>query len=158
VTESIVIAVNSAAPSFSLFDTKRERVTLDSFRGQKVVLAFFPAAFTGVCTTEMCTLRDSLSRLNKLGAAVVAISVDAPFTNAAFAQENALSFSVLSDYSRETVRAYGVAHDDFANLPGYTVAKRSVFIVDAEGRVDYAWCAPNPGVEPDYADLEAALG
>ena len=153
-----MIEVNAMAPHFSLFDGGGNLVSLESFHGQKVVLAFFPAAFTGVCTTELCTLRDSLSRLEELGATIVAISVDARFSNSAFAKANQISFPILSDYTRETVRAYGVAHDDFAGMSGYTAAKRSVFIVDADGRVEYTWCAPNPGVEPDYAALEAALG
>ncbi len=146
------LEVGARAPGFTLLDTTRERRALAEFRGRPLVIAFFPAAFTGVCEKELCTFRDSLAQLgdNKLDAAVVAVSVDAPFTNAAFAERNKLGFPVLSDYRREVVRAYGVAHEDFAGMPGYTAAKRSVFVVDAEGAIAYAWVAPNPGVEPDY--------
>ena len=81
-----MINTGTQAPSFSLLNTKRETVTLDSMKGKKVVLAFFPAAFTGVCTKELCNFRDSLAKLNSVDANVVAISVDAPFSNAAFAR------------------------------------------------------------------------
>ena len=149
--------VGQTAPSFTLTNHKREKVSLDSFRGKKVIIAFYPAAFTGVCEKEMCTLRDSLADLDGLGAAVLGISVDAPFANGAFAAKNNIQFPLLSDYARETVRAFGVALDNFAGLAGYTAAQRSVFIVDGEGQVTYEWIAPNPGVEPDYAAIKAAL-
>lgn len=149
--------VGQAAPAFSLLGTDRKPVALADHRGKKVVVAFFPAAFTGVCTKEMCTFRDSLATLNGLDAVVLAISVDAPFTNAAFAEKNALNFPVLSDYARAATQAYGVALPDFAGMPGYTASKRAVFVVDADGVVIYEWVGPNPGVEPDYAAIQAAL-
>jgi peroxiredoxin len=149
--------VGAAAPAFSLFDHARQPVTLEGLRGSKVVIAFFPAAFTGVCEKELCTFRDSLADLNSLNAKVLGISVDAPFSNAAFANKNGINFPILSDYARAAVNAYGVAHDDFAGMPGYTAAKRSVFIVDESGTVTYEWIAPNPGVEPDYAAVKSAL-
>jgi peroxiredoxin len=149
--------VGQTAPDFTLFDTARKQVTLSSLRGQQVVLAFFPAAFTGVCEKELCTFRDSMAELNGLNATVLAISVDAPFSNAGFATKNGLTFPVLSDYTRSTVNAYGVALDNFAGMPGYTASKRAVFIVNTDGVVSYEWVGPNPGVEPDYAAVKAAL-
>lgn len=151
------IAVGSPAPNFDLFDHARQRVSLDGQRGKAVVLAFFPAAFTGVCEKELCSFRDSLAALNALNATVLGVSVDAPFANKAFADKNGLNFPLLSDYAREAVRAYGVAHDDFAGMPGYTAAKRSVFVIDPAGVVRYAWVAPNPGVEPNYDEVKAAV-
>lgn len=145
------------APSFKLFNHKKEEVALETFRGKKVVLAFFPASFTKVCEKELCTFRDSLAALNNLNAAVFGVSVDAPFSNAGFAEKNQLNFPILSDYTRSTVRAYEVAHDDFAGMPGYTAAKRSVFVIDSKGNVAYEWIAPNPGVEPDYAAVQKAV-
>ena len=145
------------APAFSLLDTGRKPVSLEEQRGHKVVLAFFPAAFTGVCEKELCTFRDAMAALNELDARVLAISVDAPFANAAFVERNDLNFAVLSDYRRDAVRAYGVAHDDFAGMQGYTAAKRSVFVVSGEGKIAYAWIAPNPGVEPDYDAVGQAV-
>ena len=149
--------LNAPAPDFSLPDTQRNTVSLSDFEGEKVVVAFFPAAFTGVCQKELCTFRDSLADLNDLGAKVVAISVDGPFANGAFASQNDLNFPVLSDYKREAVRDYGIAIEDFAGLEGYTAAQRSVFIVDEDGKLAWQWVAPNPGVEPDYDDVKAAL-
>ncbi|MBK9758262.1 MAG: peroxiredoxin [Nannocystis sp.] len=150
--------IGDKAPDFDLPNHKRERVSLASLRGKTVVLAFFPAAFTGVCEKEMCSFRDSLAALNDLNATVLGISVDAPFSNAAFAQRNELNFPLLSDYLREAVRAYGVAHDDFAGLPGYTAAKRSVFVIDPNGTLQYRWVGPNPGVEPNYEEVKQAVG
>lgn len=149
--------VGATAPDFSLLDNARQPVSLGGFRGSKVVLAFFPAAFTGVCEKELCTFRDSLAELSGLSAKVLGICVDSPFSNAAFSAKNNLGFPILSDYTRATVHAYGVAHDGFAGMPGYVAAKRSVFIVDERGTVTYEWIAPNPGVEPDYAAVKAAL-
>jgi glutaredoxin-dependent peroxiredoxin len=149
--------VGKSAPAFTLLDTARKPVSLSDYRGRKLVVAFYPAAFTGVCEKELCSFRDSLANLEALGAAVVGISVDAPFSNGAFATRNNLSFPLLSDYGREAVDAYGVRLPDFAGMKGYVAAQRSVFVVDAEGVVTWEWIAPNPGVEPDYDAVKAAL-
>jgi len=149
--------IGDKAPDFNLPNHKRERVSLESLRGKTVVLAFFPAAFTGVCEKEMCSFRDSLTALNDLNATVLGVSVDAPFSNAAFAERNQLNFPLLSDYNREAVKAYGVAHDDFAGMPGYTAAKRSVFVIDPNGTLQYTWVGPNPGVEPNYDEVKRAV-
>ena len=149
--------LGTQAPSFELYDTSRTAVSLESLRGHKVVLAFFPAAFTGVCEKELCTLQDDLGRFADLNAKVLAISVDAPFSNAAFADKTKAGFPILSDYSRSTVEAYGVALHDFAGMTGYTASQRAVFIVDTNGTVTYEWIGPNPGVEPDYQAIQAAL-
>lgn len=152
-----MIAIGSKAPDFNLFNQKRERVSLEGQRGKKVVVAFFPAAFTSVCERELCTFRDSLAALDDIGATVLSISVDAPFANAAFADKNKLNFSVLSDYTREATKAYGVAIENFAGMPGYTASNRAVFVVSGEGVITYAWVGPNPGVEPDYEEVKRAV-
>ncbi len=144
------------APDFTLPNTKKEAVALSSYRGKKLVIAFYPAAFTGVCQKEMCTFRDTLGSLNEAGAEVVGISVDMPFSNGAFASANGVSFPLLSDVHRAAVRAYGVSWNNFAGIAGLEVANRSVFVVDADGKVIYEWIAPNPGVEPDYEAVKAA--
>jgi peroxiredoxin len=151
------IQIGTDAPDFTLLDNKRESVQLSALRGKNVVLAFFPAAFTGVCEKELCTFRDSLAQFNDLDAAVYGVSVDAPFSNAAFADRNSLNFRILSDYARTTVRAYDIAHDNFANMPGYTAAKRSVFVIDKQGKLRYSWIAENPGQEPNYDEVQAAV-
>ncbi|MEM1534654.1 MAG: peroxiredoxin [Nitrososphaerota archaeon] len=151
------VKVGDRAPDFVLLDQDRVTRRLTDYRGKKVVLAFFPGAFTSVCTREMCTFRDSLSQLNSLDAVVLGISVNDPFTLKAFAEHNRLGFPLLSDYSREVSKAYGGLHEDFLGMKGYSVAKRSVFVVDREGVVRYAWISDDPGKEPNYKEIEEAL-
>jgi glutaredoxin-dependent peroxiredoxin len=149
--------VNSQAPDFTLLNTSREKVTLSELRGKKVVLAFFPAAFTGVCEKELCTFRDALADFNSLNATVLGISVDSPFSNGAFAAKNEINFPILSDYSRSAVAAYGVELNDFAGMAGYTASQRAVFVVGEDGKVTFKWVGDNPGQEPDYAAVQAAV-
>lgn len=151
-------SVGSKAPGFRLVDMEMKPRDLSEFTGRKVVLAFYPGAFTSMCKKEMCTLRDALSNLEALDAQVIGISVNDPFSNRAFHEMNMLNFPLLCDYNREVVKKYGVFHEDFAGLKGYTAAKRSVFILDREGVIRYRWVSDNPGVEPDYAEIEAELG
>lgn len=153
----MALKIGDKAPQFSLVDTDRTERTLNQFLGKKTVLAFFPGAFTGVCTKELCTFRDSLANLNTLNAQVVAISVDAPFANKAFADANKLTFPLLSDHTRTISKQYGGVHDDFAGMKGYSAAKRSVFALDKNGVVKYAWISENPGVEPPYDEITKAL-
>jgi peroxiredoxin len=151
-------AVGTAAPDFTLRSHKKEDVTLSSFRDQSVVVvAFYPAAFTGVCTKEMCRFRDSLADFNDLSATVLGVSVDSPFSNGAFAEKNDVNFSLLSDHTRSTVNAYGIAIENFAGMDGYTAAQRSVFVVGKDGNVAWSWVADNPGQEPDYDAVAAAV-
>jgi len=145
------------APLFSLVNTEKDIINLADFRGQQVVVAFFPAAFTGVCAKELCSFRNSLAELNELNAQVLAISVDGPFTNAAFARQNELNFPLLSDIGAKTIAAYGVTLENFAGVEGYTSCRRSVFIVSPEGTVTYTWIGENNGKEPNYDDVKAAL-
>jgi peroxiredoxin len=102
----------------------------------------------------MCTFSDGMTSLGSSGSTVFGISVDSPFSNSAFADANGISFPLLSDVHREAVNAYDVALDDFV-ISGYTVAQRSVFVVEADGSIGYAWVADNPGQEPDYGAVMA---
>jgi len=146
------------APSFTLYDTERKPKSLqDLLSGGATLLAFFPGAFTGVCTREMCAFRDSMQEFNKFNAHVVGISVNDPWSNKAFADQNKLNFSLLSDYSRDVVRQYNILHDDFGGLKGYTAAKRSVFILDRNGVITYKWVTEDPGKEPPYEELKKAV-
>ena len=151
------IIVGQKAPDFTLPDTDLKPRRLRGFLDKNVVLAFYLGAFTAVCTREMCAFRDSLAKLSDLKAQVVGISVNDPFSNKAFAEVNSLDFPLLSDYNREVVRLYGVAATDFAGLKGYTVAKRSIFVVDKKRIVRYAWVSEDPRVEPDYEEIERVL-
>jgi len=145
------------APSFTLYDTEKKSRSLSEFLGRKTVLAFYPGAFTGVCTKEMCTFRDSLASLGTLNAQVVGISVDSPFANRAFAEQNKLTFPLLSDFSREVSENYGGIQEDFSGLKSYRASKRAVFVLDTGGIVIYSWITDNPGVEPPYAEIQKAL-
>ena len=152
------VDVGQPAPDFSLYDTDRQQRTLSEFKGQNVVIAFFPGAFTGVCTTEMCTLRDSLSQFNSMNAQVIGISVDGAMVQKAFSDQNNLGFTVLSDFQRQAVSLYDVSLPNFAGMEGYVAAQRSVFVVDKEGIVKYKWVADSPGNEPNYEEVQRAVG
>lgn len=149
--------VGSKASDFTLPDTDKKPRSLKEFSGKNVVLAFYPGAFTGVCTKEMCTLRDSLANFSSMDAQVIGISVDSPFANKGFATQNNLSFPLLSDHTRTVSMQYCGVYNDFGGLTGYTAAKRSVFVVDKAGVIRYAWISENPGAEPDYTAVQQAV-
>lgn len=153
----MALTVGSTAPDFTLLDHNKQPVTLSSFRGQKVVLAFFPAAFTGVCQAEMCSFQSAIQRLNTVNAQVLAISADIPFSNNAFAAANGLTFPLLSDWSLATINAYDVALANFAGIEGLTRSVRATFVIDAEGVIRHADVTANPGVEPNYDEIYAAV-
>lgn len=154
---SSVPNIGDRAPDFELPDPDMKPRKLSEFRGKKTILAFFPAAESPVCTAEMCALRDSLDSLRDLGANVVGISVDGPFANKFFVQNRHLNFPVLSDYRREVIRKYGIVMNKLGPLEGYDAAKRSVFILDEDGKVIYRWVSDNPLVEPNYNEIKDAL-
>jgi peroxiredoxin len=151
------VEVGQKAPDFQLPDHNRAQRSLKDFLGKKTMLAFFPGAFTGVCDKEMCAFRDSMPALTGFGAQVVGISVNDPFSNKAFADANKLQFPLLSDYTRETIRNYGILHEGFAGLKGYIAAKRSIFLLDKKGIVRYRWISEDPGKEPDYEEIKKQL-
>ncbi len=151
------VKVGDKAPDFTLPDTDMKPRSLREFLGQKVVLAFFVGAFTSTCTKEVCAFRDSMARLTDLHTQVIGISVNDPFSNKAFAEKNRLPYPILSDYKREVIEAYGLELPDFAGLKGYTVAKRSIFILDKGGIVQFVWVSENPAVEPSYDQILRAL-
>jgi len=152
------IEIGQKAPDFKLFDNQMKARTLKEFLGDKLILAFFPGAFTSVCTKEMCTFRDSLAKLDGMKAKVVGISVNDPWSSREFAEKNMLTFPLLCDYKREVIRLYDVELPNFAGLEGYTAAKRSVFILDKQGIVRYTWISDNPAVEPNYNEIQTFLG
>lgn len=152
-----MIEVGNNLPDMELFDTELKPFRLSQIKGKPTVLAFFPGAFTGVCTKEMCTFRDSMSKLGSLNANVVAVSVDGPFANKAFKEQNKLNFMVLSDYSKQAVKTFGIELNDFAHLKGYTAAKRAVYIIDKNGKVTFKWVSDDPTVEPNYELLMTEL-
>ena len=153
----MAVEVGQEAPGFTLYDQDLNERSLADFKGKSVVVAFFPGAFTGVCTTEMCALRDRADQFGSLNAQVLGISVDPPFSQKAWADANNLDFPVLSDFDRQVVTQYDVAFPNLGGLQGYTAANRAVFIVDKEGAVRYKWLAPSLAEEPDYEEIQTAL-
>ena len=153
----MALATGSVAPNFTLLDADRQPVSLSSFAGKKVVVAFFPAAFTGVCQEELCTFQGALQRLNSINAVVLGICADIPFANKAFADANGLTFPIISDFNLEAINAYGVALENFAGIPGLTRSHRATFVVGADGTVTYCEVTENPGVLPNFDALYAAL-
>jgi glutaredoxin-dependent peroxiredoxin len=150
-----VIDVGAKAPDFTLTSQDRQPVTLSSLKGRPVVLAFFPAAFSSVCTKELCTFRDSLARLNAANALVFGISVDTFFTLKAFQTDQKLTFPLLSDFNKTAIRDYGVFNEDMIGLKG--IAKRAVFVIDKDGIVRHRQVLDDARNEPDYDKVFAAL-
>jgi peroxiredoxin len=151
------VKVGDKAPDFTLPDIDMNPRSLHEFLGKKVLLAFFVGAFTSTCTKEVCTFRDSMARLIDLNAQVVGIGVTDPFSNKAFSEKNRLPFPVLSDYRRDIIKQWGLELPDFAGLKGYTVAKRSIFILDQAGIMRYVWVSEDPSIEPNYEEIQKAL-
>ena len=145
--------LNEIAPDFNLKNTEKNDIALSSYKGKTVVLAFYPGAFTGVCDTEMCSLRDSMNSFNDLNATVLGISVDSPWANAEFAKKYEINFNLLSDYNRDVSKAYDMIFNGLGGLEGYECSNRGVIIIDGQGLIQYRWVAENPGVEPNYSEI-----
>lgn len=147
----------AAAPDFALPLRPGEApLRLSDYQGSRnVVVLFIPLAYSGVCTEELCRVQEDLAAWGGLDAAVVAISVDSPFVNQRFARDYGLEFPILSDFNREAMTAWGVRNDDFFGMRG--VAHRSVFVVDREGRVAYAWMTEDADILPDFEAVRSVL-
>jgi peroxiredoxin len=144
----MAVEIGLQAPDFTLMNQDRQPVTLSADRGKPVVLAFFPAAFSSVCTKELCTFRDSLGTLNAANAQVYGISVDTFFTLKAFQEAQRLNFSLLSDFNKVVTRQYGVFNEDMIGLKG--IAKRAVFVIDQNGVVRHREVLDDARNEPNY--------
>ena len=151
----MAIQVGTHAPHVTLYDTERKAVTFPQ-HGGVTVLAFFPAAFTSVCTKELCSFRDAIADYQKLQATVYGISVDSPFALAEFKKQQSLPFALLSDHKHEAIHAYDVVYENLANV-GFTTARRSVFVVEPHGNVSWAWVSNEPKDEPKYEDVKKAV-
>jgi len=147
--------LGAKAPDFTLTNHDRQPVTLSDQRGRPVVLAFFPAAFSSVCTKELCTFRDSLARLNEAHAQVYGVSVDTFFALKAFHDQQHFAFPLLSDFNKQVIRDYGVFNEDMVGLKG--IAKRAVFVIDQDGIIRHREVLDDARNEPDYEKLRQAL-
>ena len=153
------LKVEDKAPDFTLFNQDAAQVSLNDYKGKNVVLLFFPFANTGVCTKEMCTMRDDNKAYESLGAEVVGISVDSLFALKLWSEKNNSNFPMLSDFNKEVSKSYGVLYDNFAGGKyGYKgVAMRSAFVINKDGVIKYAESLENAGMEPNYEAIKKTL-
>src|SRR5574339_296665 len=149
----ISLKLGDIAPDFEIPDINLKNMRLSDIKDKKVILAFFPAAESPVCTAEMCNFRDSLSEFNNKNVQVIGISVDGPFANKSSTENRHLNFPVLSDYKREVIKNYGIVMKDLALLKDYNAAKRAIFILDKDKKISYKWISDNPLIEPNYDEI-----
>ena len=150
------IKLGDKAPDFTLRNSEKELVTLKQYRGQNVVLLFFPMAFTGVCTKELCSMRDSIADYAKLDAQVLAVSVDSVFTLGKWKEEQHFNFPLLSDFNKTVSKKYDSLYKDFVfEMKG--VSKRSAFVIDRDGTIKYAEVLESAGDIPNFDAVKAAL-
>jgi len=144
------------APQFTLVSSEKQEVSLSDYKGKKVILHFFPFAFTSVCTAQLCTMRDNFGYYDGLNAQIFGISVDSPFVLAKFKEENNYQFPLLSDFNKTVSTAYGCLYEEFAfGMKG--VSKRAAFVIDEEQNIIYAEVLENAKELPDFAAIDAAV-
>jgi len=150
------IEVGSIAPDFSLYSSTKEKISLSNYKDKNAVLLVFPLAFTGVCTKELCNVRDNIGIYNNSKASVLAISVDSPQTLAKFKEDQHLNFTLLSDFNKTVSEKYGCLYDTFVmEMKG--VSKRSAFVIGKDGTVQYAEVLENAVEEPNYEAIEKCM-
>lgn len=152
----MMLHTGEPAPDFSLYNSEKKLITLSDYRGKKVLLLFFPLAFTSTCTEELCSVRDNIAVYNKLESEVFGISVDSLYSLARYKQEQQLNFSLLSDFNKTVSIAYGTLYESFGfNMKG--VSKRSAFVIDREGILRWSEVLENAGKVPDFKMIEKKL-
>lgn len=152
----MILQVGDKAPDFKLYNSNKQEVSLSDYKGKKVVILFFPLAFTGVCTAELCEMRDNIAAYSSLNAEILGISVDSLFTLEKFKAEQKLPFNLLSDFNKEISSAYGSLYENFV-LGMKGVSKRSAFVVDSEGNIQYAEVLEDAGKVPNFEAVQSAL-
>lgn len=150
------LAIGATAPDFTLYNTEKQAIKLSDLKGEKALLLFFPLAFTGVCTTELCNMRDNIATYNNANTKVFGISVDSPFALGEFKKQQNLNFDLLSDFNAEIANAYGAKYEDFV-LGMKNVAKRSAFVIDEEGKIAYAEVLEDAGQLPNFEAIQAVI-
>lgn len=152
----MTLKVGDKAPNFTLRDTEKAEISLNDYRGKNVLILFFPLAFTGTCTDELCSIRDEKAEYDDLKVDVLAISVDSLFTLGKFKEEQKYNFPLLSDFNKDVARAYGTLYEDFV-LGMKGVAKRSAFLVDQNGTIRYAEVLESAGDLPNFDKIKDTL-
>ncbi|MBK6543865.1 MAG: redoxin domain-containing protein [Saprospiraceae bacterium] len=148
--------IGEKAPGFNLVSSDKTMVNLEDFKGQNILLLFFPFAFTGACTAEMCQMRDDIAIYEKANAQIFGISVDSPFTLNKFKELNQIPFPLLSDFNKITCKAYDCLQEEW-NFGLKGVSKRSAFILDKEGLLRYSEILENPGNLPNFEAINQTL-
>jgi len=152
------LQIGNQAPNFTLHTSINETISLSDFAGNKMVLIlFFPQAFTGVCTKELCAIRDDISRYQNTNAQVLGISVDSVFTLAKFKEEQQLNFPLLSDFNKEVSTAYHTIYESFTGMNMKGVSKRSAFLVDKAGVIQYAEVLESAGDIPNFEAINECI-
>lgn len=151
------IKAGEEAPGFTLFDSDKNKVSLQDLRGSNVLLLFFPLAFTNTCTKELCQVRDNIILYNNINSQVLGISVDSLYTLAKYKEEQQLNFKLLSDFNKEVSTAYDSIYSTFSyGMQG--VGKRSAFVIDKAGIIRYAEVLEDAGEIPNFEAIEKILG
>ena len=153
----MTIEVGQKAPDFKLYSSDKEEVSLSSYAGKNVLILFFPLAFTGTCTKELCGIRDNIYNFNGLDANILAISVDTPHTLAKWKAEENYNFIMLSDFNKEVSPLYGSMYESFTPMNMKGVSKRSAFVVDKDGIIRYAEVLENAGEIPNMEAIKTTL-
>lgn len=152
----MAIQPGQPAPQFTLVSSDKQEVSLSDFKGKKVVVHFFPFAFTGVCTAQLCTMRDNFGYYDGLNAQIIAISVDSPATLAKFKEENNYQFLLLSDFNKTVSPQYGAFYEVFSlGLKG--VSKRAAFVIDEDQKIIYAEVLESAKDLPDFKAIAEAV-
>lgn len=146
------------APNFSLYSSDKQKVTLSDLIGKEnILILFFPQAFTGVCTKELCSVRDHIKDYQDLNSEVIAISVDSVFTLAKYKQDENLNFLLLSDFNKEVSALYGSIYESFTDMNMKGVSKRSAFIIDKQGVIQYEEVLESAGDLPNFEAINETL-
>ncbi len=154
----MAINLSEQAPDFTLFNSEKTPVQLASFKGNKnVLLLFFPMAFTGTCTVELCSIRDDIARYNDANAQVLGISVDSVFTLEKYKEEQQYNFPLLSDFNKEVSAAYDCIYESFTGMNMKGVSKRAAFVIDKEGIIRYKEVLENAGDIPNFSAVISIL-
>ncbi|MFM7015256.1 MAG: redoxin domain-containing protein [Bacteroidota bacterium] len=151
------LTVGSKLPEFKMFDSDKQEVTNETIGGKATLFLFFPAAFTGVCTKELCSVRDDISRYNNASVQVIGVSTDTLFTLAKFKEEQGLNFTLASDYNKTVCASFGSQYEEFVfGMKG--TARRSAFLADKNGIIQYAEVLESAGDIPNFEAISEAIG
>lgn len=152
----MALNIGDKAPNFNLYNSDKQQVSLESLRGKNVLIHFFPLAFTGTCTAQLCNARDNMEEYTKLNCTVLGISIDTPHSLKVFKEQQELTYNLLSDFNKTTIKDYDMNIENFA-LDMHGVSKRGAFVIDKDGIIRYAEVCASVSDQPDYNAIKVAL-